>query len=107
MKKAILGLSAMLLASGLALAIDYSKLSNQEIIEALKNDNIAKNEQEKLKEARKIYKNEKELFFNEFEKRIKNASKKDKKALKTAFNEYKNKINVEINNITPSKTKEN
>lgn len=89
MNKAMLGLSSMLLASGISLATDYSRLSNDDMLKTLEENNIAKTQEERLKQATQDYIQEKELFFDEFQKRIDNASIKDKEILQQAFNEYK------------------
>lgn len=99
MKKAMLGLSGILLASGMALAADYSKLSNDDMIKSLQENNIAKNEEENFKQAREAYRQEKKLFFEEFKKRIDNASKEEKAALEKAFSEYKAKMQKEMQMI--------
>lgn len=99
MKKAMLGLSGILLASGMALAADYSKLSNDDMIKSLQENNIAKNEEENFKQAREAYRQEKKLFFEEFKKRIDNASKEEKAALEKAFSEYKAKMQQEMQMI--------
>ncbi|RAX51913.1 hypothetical protein CCY99_08110 [Helicobacter sp. 16-1353] len=95
MKKVMLGLSSMLLASGIALATDYSKLSNEDMIKSLQEDNIAKNEEENFKKARETYHKERKLFFDEFKHRIDTASKDEKEALEKAFYEYRTNIHKE------------
>lgn len=99
MKKAMLGLSGILLASGMTLAADYSKLSNDDMIKSLQENNIAKNEEENFKQAKEAYRQEKKLFFEEFKKRIDNASKEEKAALEKAFSEYKAKMQQEMQMI--------
>ncbi len=83
--KMMLGLSGMLLASGIVIAADYSKLSNEDVMQSLQDDSIVRNERESRNNIKDEYSEEKQLFFTEFTRRIENADSKEKEKPEKAF----------------------